>query len=108
MATEYFQGTDLRSYFHTFSRAFTAEGQTFVDQAPLKAGHNVSADNVRGQVIKFLADTAARNAEFPGVAKGQSGLNADDIQLGNNIKKAFGIIVIKGKSFTKVPIIVRI
>lgn len=87
MATEYFQGTDLRSYFHTFSRAFTAEGQTFVDQAPLKAGHNVSADNVRGQVIKFLADTAARNAEFPGVAKGQSGLNADGtLRFFNQVK----------------------
>ena len=76
MATEYFQGTDLRSYFHTFSRAFTSEGQTFVDQAPIKAGHNVHADNVRGEVIPFLADTDARNAEFPDVGEGTSGLNA--------------------------------
>jgi hypothetical protein len=76
MATEYFQGTDLRSYFHTFSRAFTAEGQTFVDQAPIKAGHNVHADNVRGQEVPFLADTDARDAEFPSVGEGTSGLNA--------------------------------
>ena len=52
MADSYF--TQLRSYFHTFSRSFTMKGQDFVDQAPLKAGHNVATDAVRADEIPYF------------------------------------------------------
>ena len=66
----YFQGDDLRSYFHTFSRAFSREGQNFLDAAPFKSGHNVSADDVRAGVIPFFANEAARDAFFGAVEVG--------------------------------------
>ena len=66
----YFQGDDLRSYFHTFSRAFSREGQNFLDAAPFKSGHNVSADDVRAGVIPFFANEAARDAFFGAVEAG--------------------------------------
>ena len=52
MADSYF--TQLRSYFHTFSRSFTMKGQDFVDQAPLKAGHNITTDAVRADEIPYF------------------------------------------------------
>lgn len=52
MANEYF--TDKRSYFHSFSRAFSAGGQNFVDQAPLKSGHNLDMTSVRAEEIPFI------------------------------------------------------
>ena len=52
MADSYFE--ILRSYFHTFSRAFTMKNQDFVDQAPLKAGHNISTDSIRTDEIPYF------------------------------------------------------
>lgn len=55
MANEYF--TQNRAYFHSFGRAFSAEGQNFVSSAPLKAGHNLDTNSIRSTSIPYVDDT---------------------------------------------------
>jgi hypothetical protein len=66
----YFKGDDLRSYFHSFGRAFTAAGQNFLDQAPLKSGHTVATTDVRAEVVPYIDAEFKLEAEFNGVAAG--------------------------------------
>lgn len=66
----YFKGDDLRSYFHSFGRAFTAKGQNFLDQAPLKSGHTVSTSDVRAEAVPYIDANFKLQTEFMGVASG--------------------------------------
>lgn len=73
MANSYFQQN--RSYFHTFSRAFSMKGQNFVDQAPLKSGHNLGVTDIRAQAIPFIAaDFTLAQEETPvSILQGETG-----------------------------------
>ncbi len=66
----YFKGDDLRSYFHSFGRAFTAEGQNFLDAAPLKSGHTVSTSDVRAEAVPYINANFELEQAFNGVAAG--------------------------------------
>ena len=66
----YFKGDDLRSYFHSFGRAFTAKGQNFLDQAPLKSGHTVATSDVRADVVPYIDAEFKLEKEFNGIAAG--------------------------------------
>lgn len=73
MANSYFKQD--RSYFHTFSRAFSMKGQGFVDQAPLKSGHNLGVTDIRAQAIPFItADFILTQEETPeSILQGEKG-----------------------------------
>jgi len=64
--------TNLRSYFHTFSRAFSMKGQNFVDQAPLKSGHNLTTSDIRAEEIPFI-DASYKDVEEESVITGNVG-----------------------------------
>jgi hypothetical protein len=66
----YFKGDDLRSYFHSFGRAFTAAGQNFLDQAPLKSAHTVTASDVRADAVPYIDADFKLETAFNGVAAG--------------------------------------
>jgi hypothetical protein len=66
----YFKGDDLRSYFHSFGRAFTAAGQNFLDQAPLKSAHTVAASDVRADAVPYIDADFKLETAFNGVAAG--------------------------------------
>ena len=54
----------IGSHFHRFSKAITAKGQEFLDQAPARSGHNVSYTEVRAEVIPPVLNIAERNLKL--------------------------------------------